>query len=380
MKNTPALQEPPGREGITDVLEGLFSYGTTTHDRLSFQKELDTIAADLEVGRDFSLQVLSDHFDRGVELLAEDLLHPALPPPAFQIVRKETAAHVAGRLESPSYVSRRALITRLYPKKDPRQREATPGTVTSVSLPQVRDYYKAAFRPDLTTLVVIGRVTPEEAKAAVEKYFGAWSAEGPRPETDLPPVPPNKASAAVVPDPSRVQDRVTLAETLGITRTHPDYYPLNVGLHVLSGGFYATRLYRDLRKRAGLVYTVQAFLQARKTRSVFGVIYGCDPEKVSKARVLVVRNLKQMQDEPVSPEELKRAKMLLIRQVPLSESSIEGIGGTLLDLAVEGLPLDEPVRSAGRYLKITSGEVQAAFGRWIRPDGFVQVTLGPAPR
>ncbi len=380
VKNTPELQEPDGQEGITDVLEGLFSYGTVSHGRLSFQKEVDAIAADLEVGSSFSLQVLSDHFDRGVELLADNLLHPGLPSHAFKIVQEETAARTAGQLQSPSYLSRRALISRLYPKNDPRQRHATPGSIKSLTLQNVKRYYKSAFRPDLTTIVVIGNVTLEEAKTTIEKYFHAWNAEGPRPETDLPPVPPNKPSTAVVPDKTRVQDRVTLVETLGITRTHPDYYPLNVGLHVLSGGFYATRLYRDLRKQAGLVYTVQAFLQARKTRAVFGVVYGCDPANVSRAHTLVVRNLEQMQNDPVTPDELKRAKTLLVRQIPLSESSIEDIGETLLGLAVEDLPLDEPVRSARRYLGISAREVQAAFGRWIRPDAFVQVSLGPAPR
>ncbi|MBW2094117.1 MAG: insulinase family protein [Deltaproteobacteria bacterium] len=380
VKNTPELQEPDGQEGITDVLEGLFSYGTTSHDRLSFQKEVDDIAAALEVGRNFSLQVLTRHFDRGVALLADNLLRPALPEPAFIIVRNETAAHVAGKLQSPSYVSRRALLSRLYPKNDPRQREATPGSIKALTLQQVKEYYRNTFRPDLTTIVIIGKVTPKQAESAIKKYFSAWNAEGPKPETDLPQVPPNKPATALVPDKSRVQDRVTLVETLGITRTHPDYYPLNVGLHVLSGGFYATRLYRDLRKRAGLVYTVQAFLQARKTRSVFGVVYGCDPPNVSKARALVVQNLKQMQNEPVTVEELNRAKTLLVRQIPLSESSIDDIGETLLALAVEDLPLDEPVKGARRYLNISAREVQEAFTQWIRPDDFVQVTLGPVPR
>jgi len=380
VKNTPELQEPIGQEGITEVLDGLFSYGTTTLDRLDFQKAVDDIAADVDVGRSFSLDVVADHFARGVELLADNLLHPALPPKAFKIVQRETAAHIAGKLQSPSYLSRRALVKRLYPEDDPRQREATPGSIKAFTLQQVREYYGNIFRPGLTTIVIIGKVTPENAKATIEKYFGAWNASGPEPETDLPPVPPNKPATAMVPDKSRVQDRVTLVETLGITRTHPDYYPLNVGLHVLSGGFYATRLYRDLRKRAGLVYTVQAFLQARKTRSVFGVVYGCDPPNVSKARALVVQNLRQMQKKLVSPQELNRAKTLLVRQIPLSESNIDDIGETLLGLAIENLPLDEPVQGAKRYLKISAREVQSAFSKWIRPDDFVQVTLGPVPR
>jgi zinc protease len=87
-----------------------------------------------------------------------------------------------------------------------------------------------------------------------------------------------------------------------------------------------------------------------------------------------------MQKKLVSPQELNRAKTLLVRQIPLSESNIDDIGETLLGLAIENLPLDEPVQGAKRYLKISAREVQSAFSKWIRPDDFVQVTLGPVPR
>ncbi len=123
------------------------------------------------------------------------------------------------------------------------------------------------MRPDLTTIVVIGDVTAAEARAVVEKWFGEWKASGPKPETTLPPVALNKASAANVADPQQVQDAVTLAEQLELNRFDPDYYPLQLGNHVLGGGFYATRLYHDLRQVAGYVYTVDvACRRARRAR------------------------------------------------------------------------------------------------------------------
>ena len=170
---------------------------------------------------------------------------------------------------------------------------------------------------------------------------------------------------------------MTLAETLGVTRAHPDYYTLQVGTHVLAGAFYATRLYRDLREETGLVYVVEAMLNAGKTRSVYAVFYGCDPGNVSRARALVERDLREMQTKPVSADELRQAKTLLIRKIPLSESSVDGIAGTLLDLSQKELPLDEPVRAAERYRRITAEQVRAAFLKWVRPADFVQVTLGP---
>ncbi len=63
-----------------------------------------------------------------------------------------------------------------------------------------------------------------------------------------------------------MQDTVVLAEQLNLNRFAPDYYPLQLGNHVLGGGFYATRLYHDLRQVAGYVYTVNVSLSASKTR------------------------------------------------------------------------------------------------------------------
>jgi zinc protease len=380
VKHNSDLETSKGQEGVDDVLESLFSYGTTTLDRLAFQKALDDIGAEASVGASFALQVLGEDFDRGVQLLADNLLHPALPDPAFKIVRKETISMVAGRLKSPDYLFRRALLADLYPKNDPTLRHATPDTVASLTLPDVREYYQKVFRPDLTTIVVIGNITPEKARATIEKYFGTWKAAGEKPATELPPVPLNKAAITAVPDAARVQDLVVLAQTLGLTRSNPDYYTLQVGNHVLSGAFYATRLYRDLREKTGLVYMVESAVDVKKTRGNFEVVYACDPPNVSKARAIVEQDLREMQKSPVTPDELRQAKTILVREIPLSESSTHGIAKKLLHYSLEGLPLDESVRAAKHYLETTSPQVKEAFSKWIRPDDFVQVNLGPSPR
>ncbi len=380
IKNNADLETPQGQEGAADELGQLFPYGTTTLNRIAFQKALDDIGADESAGTDFSLNVLASHLDRGVELLAQNELEPALPQRAFKITQQQLAGTVAGQLLSPDYLTSRAIHIALFPKTDPTLREATPNTVSSLTLDDVKGYYQHVFRPDLTTIVVIGQVTPSEAKAVVEKYFGGWKASGPRPPTDLPSVPNNLPGTTAVPDKSRVQDNVTLAETLKLTRFSPDFYPLQVGNHVLGGGFYATRLYQDLRENAGLVYFVASSFNFEKTRTIYTVSYACDPPNVSKARAIIVRDLKEMQTRPVSQDDLRQAKTMLLREIPLSESSVDRIAGGLIYRSSMGLPLDEPVQSARRYVKITAPEVQNAFAKWIRPGDMVQVTEGPKPR
>jgi len=380
IKHEGDLQSPAGKDGVGEVLEGLYSYGTQTLDRLAFQKALDDIAANEAAGYRFSLSVLKENFTRGVQLLADNELHPALPAKAFEVVKQQTVELVAGNLDSPGYKTAKALQMALLPAKDPSLREATPKTLGTVTLDDVKQYYAATVRPDLTTIVVIGDVSPEEAKAAIVKGFGDWKADGPKPQTDLPAVPANKASAANVADAEQVQDSVQLAEELPINRFDPDYYPLQLGTHVLGGGFYATRLYHDLRQVAGLVYTVDVGLSAAKTRATYSVSYGCDPDKVSKARALIERDLNQMRTELVSPSELHQAKALLLRQLPLSESSEESVGEGMLRRAEIGLPLDEPVRAARKYVGLTAEDVKAAFARQIHTENLVQIVRGPAPQ
>jgi zinc protease len=378
IKNQPDLEVPPGQEGVDQVLEQLFSYGTTGLDRLAFQKALDEIGARVSAGTSFELKALTDHFERGVQLLADNELQPALPEEAFKIVRSQVAGAVAGQLQSPDHLTSRALKEALYPPGDPSLRQATPATVAALSLGDVRSYFAKVFRPDLTTIVVIGKVTPERAKAAIEKYFGSWRASGPKPPTLLPPVPSNGPATVAVPDSSRIQDKVVLAETLGMTRTNPDYYTLVLGNHVLGGAFYATRLYQDLREKTGLVYYVGVELDADQTRAAYAINYGCDPGNVTKARAIVRRNLELMQTQPVSADELRQAQAMLLREIPLKESSLANIAQGLISRSLLDLPLDEPTLAAKRYVSLTAPQVQEAFAKWLRLPDLVQVTEGPA--
>jgi zinc protease len=380
IKNNPKMQSPVGHEGVDSLLEQLFSYGSTSLDRLKFQKALDDIGATESAGTDFSVKVLPSHFERGVQLLSDNELHPALPRNAFDILRSQTSASLKGEIESPHFLAGQALREALFPKTDPSLRYAKPQSVSTLSLDDVKAYYNSVFRPDMTTIVVIGKVTPEEARRVIEKYFGRWVAKGPKPATDLPPVVDNKPAHMTVPDASRVQDVVVMAQTLRLKRTDPDYYVLELGNQVLGGAFYATKLYKDLRENTGLVYFVDSHLEAGRQRSVYDVVFGCDPDKVSRASAIVLRDLNQMKKIRIAKDQLKQTKALILRRLPLSESSIGQIAGGLLDRAARDLPLDEPVRAAERYRKLGAADIRRAFSKWMRPGDMVQIIRGPAPQ
>ena len=114
----PGLEAPPGQEGVDEVLERLFRYGTTSLDRLSFRQALDEVGAQEWATTDFAVRVLHDHFARAVALLADHVIHPRLPEQDFRTVRAQLVAELPGRLESPEYLAKRSLEAALLPAVD----------------------------------------------------------------------------------------------------------------------------------------------------------------------------------------------------------------------------------------------------------------------
>ncbi len=243
------------------------------------------------------VQALAEHFDRARGAAGRQR---AAPGAAGGGVRRSFATR--WRTESPratrapAFSLQRSLRAALYPADDPSLRMSTPETVRALTPAAVRAYLQQRISPRSDHHGGHRQGQPQAARATIEKYFGAWSASGPVPPTDLPPAPANAPGSVAVPDASRVQDRVVLAQNLALTRAEADYYPLQLGNAVLGGSFYATRLSIDLRKNAGLVYSVGSVLQAGRTRSVYLVEYASDPQNVVKAADMVAREVTAMQD------------------------------------------------------------------------------------
>ena len=377
IRNNASVQTPPGKDGVDQILGGLFEYGTTTYDRLAYQTELDKIAADVSAGTGFGLDVLSKDFDRGVTLLADDELHPALPADAFAIVKQQTIGSLTGAVRGPDYKAQRALANAIYPPGDPARRSATPQTAGSVTLDDVKAYYASVFRPDMTTIVAVGDVTPEHARSAIQTAFGGWTAQGPPPNVYPPAIPRNRASSAAIPATGRIQADVTLAQTLPLTYADADYPVLQLANAALSGGFGSV-LYHDVREVHGYAYSVDSSVAGGHNRSTFTVNYGAYPQNAERAEQLIVRDIAALQKQPLAADRLIRAKALLLGQLPVRSESFNGVAGMLLAYSVTGRPLDTDRRYARAEFAASGDAVRAAMAKWVRPNAFARVMQVPA--
>jgi zinc protease len=268
---------------------------------------------------------------------------------------------------------------KLLPFGDPELRQPTVAGVQALSLDQVKAYDAKTMRPDLTTIVVIGNVTADHARATIQNDFGAWHATGTPPALDLPAVPRNDAGHVKLDIPVQ-QDYVTFEEVLPIGRSSPQFYPLLLGNSILGGGSLGpeqSRLFRDIRQNSGLVYSIDSQFRANGARARFSIEYACAPHNADRIQTLVQNEINQLRTVPVGDFELGLMKASMVRRVVIGDASVGSIGSSLLDDQANGLPLDQDELDAQHLLATTAPAIEDAFAQQILPDHFVRTIEGP---
>ena len=380
VKTAPSLEEPAGKEGVSRILEGIYSYGTLALDRQSFQRALDGIDTTLGGGSSFGVQTTTRNFDRAVTLLAQNELQPRLDQPTFDVVRRRAIDQLQTELNSAHTVALQRSAEKLLPCNDPELRQPTIAGVQGISLDETKAYYAKTMRPDLTTIVVVGNVNAQQARASIDRAFGGWHAVGPAPVVDLPPVPLNPPGDVKVPLPNIHQDYVTLEQLVPLPRSAPQYYPLLLGNTVLGGGSLGpeqSRLFRDIRQNAGLVYSIDSQFVSSGARSRFSIEFACAQANEARIESMVNDELAQLRKEPIGDFELALMKASMVRRVVLSDASASQIGQGLLNDATSGLPLDQAHIDAQHLLATDAHAIQEAFAAHIRPENFVRTIEGP---
>jgi zinc protease len=374
VRTSPAF-EPSGKEGLGEVTSSLMDWGGAKYDYTTQRKIGDDLAAQLSFGTAFGAHGRASDFGKLLDVLADDVRHPLLPADKFSLVKTQLSALAAQRSRQAGYQAERSFAEALYPAGDPALREITSATINGISLDDVKSYYAQYVRPDLTTLVVVGDVDPAAVQSAVAARFGDWTVSGPTPDPHFPAIPLPAAQRRQVQ--TATQDVSVQIGAPALPRSSPDYDPLTLANAIYGGGSFESRLFREVRERRGLVYGAYSALNANRDRGTFTVSFSAVPSKVDAADALVRSELRRMQNEDVSPDELARAKTRVVAQQLNAEQATGTIAGDLLKIGVDDLSPTYYSTLAQRYAGITADDVRRAAQTYFHPDNLVEVRVGP---
>lgn len=374
--SSPAF-EPIGEEGMSRLASSVADYGSAQYPFAQRRKATDEMGAFVETGAEFSATAQTRDFERVVSILADGEAHPTFEDPWLSVERSQ----LANSLQSENQISG-VLIDRAYNRlllagTDPTLRQPTAQSVSGITRTDLLAYAAAYWRPDLTTIAVVGDLSPQRVRSALEASFGTWRASGPKPDAHLMAMPAASSGHDYIGTQAN-QVFIRLGQP-AISRSSQDYDTFAVLNQILgASGAFESRLWQELRQKRGLVYSVDSSLEAGADRGDLRVELGASPARVVEAVAIVRQELRRLQEEPVSATELQEAKARLVSNALLEEASSSGQAEQLLDIAANHLPLDYYRTLNERFARITSADVQRVARTYLHPGSLVEVYAGPS--
>ncbi len=375
--------DPEGKAGLAAFCAEMLSRGTAKRSWQEIREELETAAADLSLSTGVQVGTISGRCLKGdlgllLEAAAEQLMMPAFPEDEIENVRSEIVAAQQRRDEDTFEVAEKELFAQLHPEGHPfhSPRLGTAETVASITKDELAAFHAQYYRPENTFLAIVGDIEPEEAAGIVQKAFAEWQRRGEPAEPKLTPVNvPAQPVTHLVPVPNKTQVDIALGFP-GISRRDPDYYRADLMNYVLGRGFMS-RLNMEIREELGLAYYVYSYYYAYWGPGPWVLHMGVNPENADRALEAALHELRRIQQEEPSAEELQLWKDYVKGTVARRMETYAGIARELVLAAFYELGLYHAYEYPGILGAITTEEVHSAAEKFLHPDGYVAVLAGP---
>ncbi|SMC27620.1 zinc protease [Desulfacinum hydrothermale DSM 13146] len=359
------LLEEPGQEGLAALTASLLTAGTKKRNKLEIAQALEAVGGHIASGSQnntyfVTSQVLSSDVNLALDILADVITHPTFPREEIRKKKHETLQAIQ-RQDEDWQMELVRLFKKAYFSKHPYGHDRL-GTVDSVSAFTRQDvlaFYRKMVTPQTAVLAVYGDFDSERLLKRIRKVLGSWTAPTP-PARKLPlETHPLQTSRPL----EKQTDKTSVGlfvGTNGLDLRDPRRPVLDVLDAVLSGiGYPGGRLHQALRGGTNnLVYVVHGFPFYGLNGGFFGVITQTTLDNAPRVEQIVLTNLEKVTREEISPEELERAKDMVITMHALD---LEGLPSRAQSAAVNevlGLGFDYDQRYPERVRKVTAQEVR----------------------
>jgi predicted Zn-dependent peptidase len=361
-----ATDEPPDQQGIRYLLQRLLLRGTVHESGASMGRRLAAVGgvADATLGLDYvELYALvpTDGFETALELLSDTLRYPAFAPEEIQKQRLDAAELArAARDEAfqETYLAFREGLYGSHPYG--RLTLGIPSTLARLSRTELLGFYRRHYRPSRTVIAICGGVGEVRAGRAVRRLFEDWPKHAPSPRLAAETM--DIVASEVVARERPLRRAHLILGFPAPAAGEGGYYETQVIDAILGGGSSA-RLPRQLRQELGLVYTVSSFYPTLAMPGHFGVYVVTEARHVDRVKSAIVDALDDLASQPVTEEELARAKSYLLGSYALSHQRMKEQAYSLAWYEILGLGVEFEDGYTGAIGNVTAEGVQQTAER-----------------
>jgi zinc protease len=362
-----ARDEPEELAGITTLVARSVLKGTRLRSAEQLAEDVEMLGGSISAGVSmeafgWTISVPVENLAAAAELVGDVVQHSSLGEDAIETERTVALADViAMRDDMFRYPVRLAMCAAFKGHPYAISTLGTEKSVASIPVSLVRDWYRARVLKGTLVAGIVGDVD-ESAAAIVARELGSLA-----PSTPLPLRAPSWPTESVVRGDSRDKAQTALAIAFpGPTRADPDRFAARIIAGIGSG--LGGRFFDELRDRQSLAYTVHAYSSEHQLAGVFMSYIATSPEKEDVARAGLLKEFERLRNEPVSEDELERAKRYAVGAHAIRQESGGAVLGDMIDAWMLGSGLRELDEHDSMISAVTADDVLRVAKEYFDPS------------
>ena len=368
------------KAGAASLTADLLDEGAGSRGALEIADAVDYLGATLSTDSSYDWSAVSLHvpvarLPEALGVMADVALRPTFPDKELQRIRDEWLTSLLQAEDDPEELAGIAFPRLVYGNTH-RYGLPTSGTAAalkSLTAADLRAFHRTHYVPGRAALIVAGDTTATAVLPHLESAFGAWSGT----PVPVPPVPPPASRRGrqvfLIDKPDAAQSEIMIGN-IGVARSTPDYFAINV-LNTVLGGAFTSRLNTNLREEHGYAYGASSDFAMRLGPGPFIASAGVQSDKTVDGLREFFKELDRIH-QPIPQDELDKAKNYLALQLPRGFETSGSIASSLATAFVYDLEDDYFATYGQRVRAVTAGEAKRAADRYIQMDKLSVVIVG----
>ncbi len=377
-----AAVDPAGKYGLASFTAAMLDEGAGSRNALELADAIEFLGINISTGSSWDASTVGlftpvSKLDDALPLLADVALHPTFSENEVERLRKERLTTLLQQKDNASALATQGFGRLVY---GPRHRYGTGAMGNSVSngemtAAEIRSFHAQYFQPQNAHLLVVGDVQAATLLPKLEKTFGGWKNAGAAPTKPALPAATQHAAKQIylIDRPGAAQSQIRIG-WIGVPRSTPDYYVLEV-MNTVLGGSFSSRLNQNLRERNGYSYGAGSVFDMRSTPGPFYASSGVQTDKTVESLREFFNELTAIQ-QPIPATELNRAKNYLALGFPAGFETTGSVAAQIGELIVYGLNETTFSEYVGKIQAISSADVSRASKQYVQPDKFAVIVVG----
>jgi zinc protease len=367
-----------GNTWLADLSGDFLLEGTSSRSADDIAREAASMggAVTVGVGEDLTTingEALSEFAPAMAKLVADVAMNPSFPEAELERLKRDRLRQLSVARTQPQQMATAAFRKAMYPDHPYGNPFPTDEQLSAYTIDDAKSFYAENFGAQRSHVYVAGKFDTAAVRAAIESAFGEWK-RGPDVFTNVPTPVDGKVVVDVVDRPGAVQSNLYLGIPV-VAPGEEDYIAMQIS-NTLLGGFFSSRITRNIREDKGYTYSPFSMLSTRYKDAYWAQVAAVTTNVTGPAMQEIMKEIDELQKTPPSEDELQGVKNYASGVFVLQNSTRGGIIAQLSNLDLHELPDEYLTNWVSKVHALTPEQISATVAKYLRQEDMTLVVVG----